>query len=294
MISFTTPENQNYGFLDAANMPVHSLDQLFSSTSSDQPQWDLIDRDILRATSAVSGAIIRKIHPGSQDQCNGPVDFSLAQDYCEALDDLKEFTRISFSKERLVEFLTGGTCSAMSFQFADDYLRRKLHEPIEKIIEDLGFKYHISSAVFRTHQAVFNTLHRDTAHPSTDFLYDKVASMLRFYDRSISDSSDLFLIESGLPEEGAVAKEKITSFLSQFSEGVFVIRCIHPENNDKGEAYGHTTLLIQTKQKSYFYDPDEGIFELGKGTEINALYRLVKRMMLKIAIPFGRIYKIAC
>ncbi len=99
-------------------------------------------------------------------------------------------------------------------------------------------------------------------------------------------------MESGNPEESATTMDRIESFLNQYDEGVFIVRCILPENNDKGEAYGHSTLFIKTENHHYFYDPDEGIFKLSKGCESEALHQLVKRMMLKSAVPFGRIYKI--
>lgn len=287
----------NLGLLNVSNKPLRSLSDLFPSPSAYIPNWELSNSDIERTSSPESESVVRnpyfqKMKSGNQNECSGPIDFGLAEDYCEALNDLVDSTNIVFSKERLVENLTGGTCSAMAFQFADDYLQRKPYFPTEQIINEICEKYKHSKTAFRTIQAAFNTLHRDSRYPSEDFLCDKVASMLRFYDRYISNASELFYIESCASEEDKDAYEKIGSFLDKFSEGVFVIRCVLLEDNDKGEAYGHTTLLIKTPMEQYFYDPDEGIFKLTKDVEIEALHQLVKRMMLKSAVPFGRIYKI--
>lgn len=290
-------KDQDPEFLDISKIPYRPLNQLFTSIPSSTPNWEIPHGPIqsiqlCAMQTSPQSLYSKKIKSGSQNQCDGSIDSDLAEEYCDALDELKKNTNIGYSKDRLVTILTGGTCSAMAFQFADDYIRRKSHQSVEEIIDEISPKYEHSCKTFRTNQAVFNTLHRDSHHPSDDFMRDKVASMLRFYDYSLTDVSDLFYIESCSQEELSQARSKIESFLTQFPEGVFVIRCILMENNDKGEAYGHTTLLIKTNEKQYFYDPDEGIFQLAQGNEIEGFYRLVKSMMLKIIIPYGRIYKI--
>lgn len=285
-------QQQNFNFLDVSKKP-RSLHHLFQETSLESPNWELSSQKYLPPSEPKSvnqHPYFQKIRQGSQDQCDGPIHFALANDYCEAMDDLKEKTRIGFAKERLVEVLTGGSCSAMSFQFADDYLKRKAYLTPQKIINEISPEYEHSKKKYRTIQAVFNTLHR--ASLTEDFLYDKIDAMLKFYDRSLTDASELFFVESCKSEDDEKNLNMIQSFLDQFPEGVFVVRSIHPQVNDKGEAYGHTTIFIKTPETCYFYDPDEGIYKLTKDYENEGLYVLVKQMMLKILTPFGRIYKI--
>lgn len=266
--------------------PSIPLQKLFQPVSLSTPKWELSDQILHRNRN------FQHVQLGSQARCDGPIDFGLAEDYCDALDDLKEGTRVAFSKERLVEYLTGKTCSAMSLQFAYEYLNKKPYASTIELIQKLSEKYSRSSRMLRTIQAVFNTLHSDSRYPSADFMRDKVASMLRFYDRYISDSSQVFFTEPCSGEKNRDALKKIESFLSQFDEGVFVIRCIVPDDHDKGEVYGHTTLYIKSMGHHYFYDPNEGTFELTPNFEIIGLYQLIKRMMLKSAVPCGRIYEI--
>ncbi len=297
-MSFTIPfiENQNCGFLDVSREERLSLRDIFNAAIDPAPNWEPRGRSAFalsrKGDPEDQTFYFKKICHGNQDECSGPIDYSLGQDYCDALDDLKESTRISFSEERLVRDLTGGSCSAMAFEFADDYLRRRPFASAEEIIHAIGPKYRQSSLAFRTVQAAFNTLHRDPITPSHDFMRDKIGAMLRFYDRTISDSSDLFFTERCTPKEDANSLKKIELFLSQFEEGVFVVRCLFPDDSDKGEAYGHSTVFIKTADGQYFYDPDAGIFRLTEGSEANGLHQLVKKMMLRSAAPFGRIYKI--
>lgn len=289
-------QEQNHGFLNVSSENHRPLHELFNTTTAPIPNWELPSRFISASTRRKEIAhqtnFFQKMKPGSQDKCSGPIEFNLGEDYCDALDDLKESTRIAFSKDRLVDSLTGGSCSAMAFEFADDYLRRRPFASAEEIIDEISPKYRLSSLAFRTIQAAFNTIHRDPVYPSYDFMRDKIGAMLRFYDRMISDSSELFYTESCTAEEDTDSLKKIESFLTQFEEGVFVIRCLAPKDNDKGEAYGHSTIFIKAAKGQYFYDPDKGIFRLTEGFEAEGLHQLVKKMMLRAAASFGRIYKI--
>lgn len=277
--SFLTEEPLD--FLAAPSQ--RNLFEIFSDSSDDDQ------------SEKINTLVQKKIKPGSQEEKDGDIYPGLAEYHCEVLNEFSKETHVLFSADRLESNLTGGTCSAMSFKFADTYLKRRPSSAPEQIFEDIGDLYEQSSKIFRTRQAAFNTIHKDPAHPSTDFMRDKIDAMLRLYDRKITDASEPFSMKV-LFLEGPSSKElqktegKITSFLNKYPEGVFVVRCILPEQNDKEEHCGHSTILIREGDKSYFYDPNEGISEIP--SDPKALVDVLSPMMQRWGIPNGRIYKI--
>lgn len=300
-LSFSPSEDEEYSdFLNVANSSPQSLAEIFTRSVSSSPlSWNSSEEDSLVSSDdgfsenlrfTLKKEDFKKIKEGTQEENRGEIDVSLAQDYCDALNDLSEKTHVAFSADRLQNPLTGGTCSAMAFEFINDYLTNRLSSNPEKIIHEMGDKYQRSSEKFRTHQAVFNTLHRDAQYPSDDFMRDKIGAMLRFYDRTITDASERFYIEFGTKNEIEQAKETIASFLDNYPEGIFVVRSILFGTNDKGEEYGHSTVLIREPDKTFFYDPNQGIFELSN--ESQDVVDILKPMMQKWVVPFGRIYKV--
>lgn len=299
-IDFPFMQEEDPGFMNVPVGPPRSLADVFATfVPPTPPDWDLSGQEVL-ATSPdgseeqtdfiAEKKNFKKIKQGTQEKKNGDIRVSVAQYYCESLNESAEKTHVVFSPSRLQNPVSGGTCSAMAFEFADKYLQRRPTMSPEEIFDEISPAFENSTIKFRTRQAVFNTLHKDPKYPSNDFMRDKVGSMLNFYGRSITDSSEMFYMEGPSSEDTQKAQEKIKLFLNDYPEGVFVVRCILFDSNDKGEAYGHSTLLIREKDKSYFYDPNEGVYELPKEPE--ALVGIIKPMMQKWVIPYGRIYKI--
>lgn len=287
------------GFLNIGAMPACSLQDLFRPCQTTDHNFQLTNRELentpenqekIISSASKSFKIIKK---GTQESNAGPIDESLAKDYCDGLNEhLRQSHAIVFSADRLQNPVSGGTCSAMSFEFANDYLRRRPSSPPQMIFDDLEKKYETSSEYFRTIQSTFNTLHRNKEIDAEDFLKEKVASMMHFYDRTVTDSSETFNIEFDPKNEAVKATEIIESFLDQHPQGVFVIRCILLEPNEKGEAYGHSMILINDPEGSYFYDPGQGVFELSQDDPAGSLMEVLKPVMLKWAVPLGRLYKI--
>ncbi len=303
-IDFSIIPEDDSGFLDIPVGAPRSLSDLFaSSVAETSPNSDLSGHDILATSDETAEQTdfvekkeyFKKIKHGNQAQNAGEIRVQLAQKYCEKLNEYSEETHVVFSPSRLQNPISGGTCSAMAFDFADKYLDKRPTMTPDEIFDEIAPRFENSSLLFRTRQAVFNTLRKDDRYPPADFMRDKVGSMLRAYGRSITDSSEMFYMKDTLTlnsssKEIKQAMKKIEQFLNEHSEGVFVIRCVVLEDNDKGELFGHSTTLIREKDKSYFYDPNEGIYELPKETE--ALVDILKPMMQKWCVPFGRIYRI--
>ncbi len=253
--------------------------------------------------------VIKKVKKSSQEHQAGATDSDLAKMYCKALSEQSPQTHIVFSKDRLEERNTGGTCTAMTGEFVKDYLKEKQKvsfeivsgvirkktplSPIELFgqIED---KYKTSSEYFRTIQATFNTIHEDEEAQlnDLDYMEAKINAMMRFYDLQVTDSSELFYMPINSTHEcRKEAVAKIEAFMNLHQEGVFIIRCINPNSDsDKGEAYGHTTALIRDQGESYFYDPNEGVYDLPNGSQ--AIYDVLTPMTQRWAVPNARIYKV--
>jgi hypothetical protein len=225
------------------------------------------------------------VTPGSQVHCSGSVDRQQAEDYCKRLDENNEGIR--FPEEKVTDYLMGGTCSAMTFDFAHNYLeKRKAMDP-EAVIELIGPHYDTSSAIFRTRQAAFNTLRKDPDQPPSDFSKAKIASMLKLHDRHIVAASEEFNLDS------KKSLDQIKNIFNTFQQGVFVIRCLHPEDNSKGESYGHSLALIRDEDHRYFYDPCEGVYELDKEHEPETVHHLLAQANNNWDIPLARIYQIS-
>ncbi len=164
---------------------------------------------------------------------------------------------VSFSANRLVNYLYGGTCSAMTFAFARDLINspiRSLHERIVTIMKD----YKKSKEAFRAEQIAFNTIEKDTSIVVEDFKRAKVQSLANYYDMELDHASEEFTVDSILKNP-----EYFNQALETLPEGLYIVRILNPSTNFKEERWGHTTLYVKNKiEGDYFYDPNYGLIEI--------------------------------
>ncbi len=232
------------------------------------------------------------IKAGSMNECIGPIDKAHALNVCDILNKEKT-TGVRFPKNLLIPglkdgiLLLGGTCSAMSFDFADRYLRLRKTHSSEIAITALGDEFKTSSVVFRTRQAAFNTISKNHHNPSDDFGKAKIQAMLAFHKRKVVEASEHIY----LPHSSSV--EKIGKILNRFQQGVFVIRSIQEAENQKDEVQGHSTILIRDGEKQYYYDPGKGVSEIESGYEATTLHKFLREHSRIWNIPSARIYKIS-
>lgn len=230
---------------------------------------------------------VKLIKSGSQNDCSGNVETDKAKAICAHLNSSPE-KGVAFQEHRVTAFIMGGTCSAMSFEFADRYLKAKEaglspEEAIDRISPD----FEQSNLEFRTRQSAFNTICKSMKKEAGDFKKAKIAAMLRFHQRKVVKASDCFDLDKG------DSLKKIEKILKQFQQGVFVVRCILENRSEKGEAFGHSTILIRDGGQNYFYDPAKGISELETGYEASVLHELLSAHNRQWGIYSGRIYQIA-
>lgn len=238
--------------------------------------------------SAIPLSFIRYtvIQPGSQVDCSGAIEIDQAKQICQKLNS-KNTNGIFFSESKLVSHLYNGTCSAMSFDFANRYLElRKTLSP-KQAITQIAPDYEKSSQVFRTTQAAFNTICRAPGMDQKDFNRAKIEGMLCLYNRHVVNASEGF----DITQNSAISK--IRKILKELKPGVHIIRMILPASSDKGEMLGHTTVLIQDEGKQFFYDPCSGTRKLKKGYESTTLCKFFHTFQQAWNTYSGRFYQIA-
>ena len=226
------------------------------------------------------------VKTGSQNDCSGAVEVDKAKKICERLNQVKP-NGIYFSDAKVDTTISGGTCSAMSFDFANRYMElRKNHTP-DEIINLIGSDYERSSQAFRTTQAAFNTIGKAAGETSEDFKQAKIDAMLHLHNRKVILASEPF----DLKEQAALTK--IRKILREFTEGVFIVRVLLPKDNEKEENFGHSTVLIRDGDRQLFYDPFQGVLNIEKGFESTTLCSLLMNFLAFWEIHAGRIYQIA-
>jgi hypothetical protein len=226
------------------------------------------------------------IKPSTDDDCNGSVNLCQAKSVCQKLNDNPE--HVLFHVNTIDGYLEGGACSAMSFDFVDNYLKKRQKMSPEEAIEAIGDNYRKCSEFFRSVQAAFNTICKDPQNPVDDFKKAKIAAMMRLYDRNVIAVSD----EINLQNDPMKTLQKINSILKKFSKGVFIIRCIQSANNSKDENYGHSMVLIRDQEKQYFYNPENGVYQLMRGYEDLFLSQFLYDVNNHWAVPKSRFYQI--
>jgi hypothetical protein len=118
-----------------------------------------------------------------------------------------------------------------------------------EIIDAISPRYVKSSVEFKINQAAFNTIERNHLENTDDFKKQKIAAMLKLYHREIeycSEEVDLFF---------QVADQQISKIFTQLPEGIFAIRALLPEENQKEELHGHSTVLINEGKEIFYYNP---------------------------------------
>lgn len=226
------------------------------------------------------------IAPGTQNDSEGSIDSGYAEETCTALNHDNASPAI-FNSDRISNPISGGTCSAMTFTVAYSYINfSATHEnQPEKHIKILPILIpNGSNLAYRTQQAVFNTIER--SRESGDFKKDKMESLSGYFDLTISYASQEIDLSKG------TAQADIKDVFSKIPEGIFIIRTLLPSDNHKEEEHGHSMLLIKQKDASFFYDPNKGLFQLGKELEGTALYGFLDCCYKSFATSSARLYQV--
>lgn len=198
----------------------------------------------------------------TQNGCDGKVPVSKVNSLCAQL-ELQSPLGIHFNPKKITSSLEGGTCSAMSLEFLEDYFKAKklllekksdLNQLVN-VIQKVAKKYAKSSEEMRIIQTAYNTIEIEKLEVPVDYSKNKVQSLANHHSLVIDYSSNEI-------EVGSENKDQLFQEMNTLPDGGFLIRFLKPENNDKLEKYGHSLVYIKEKNLGLFYDPNLGVFKL--------------------------------
>lgn len=191
----------------------------------------------------------------------------------------RQILSVYFDQQHIVDNLTGGSCSAIALKIAKvalDYLQGPGNQQqdglltsmaeIVKAIHTEGLKNNKTCSnkrkELRSIQAAFNTICVDpTAAKMVDICQDKIKALATFYDIGVSHSTEeLQLIET------KSCLDKFESTRKNLEPGVYFLRVIQKEGNQKLEKHGHSTVYVKSDQaKEFYFDTQLGLYDLSKG-----------------------------
>lgn len=235
---------------------------------------------------------IVEVFKGTQMGCNG----SVVVDKCNNI-----FNRLVAKQPQTIFFnrseikprkdntlkVMGGTCSAMAFRYAVRSLNaeRGVEELIEKG-EEIGKEFGQSSAEFRTQQAAFNAIKVHKGIKGADYSRDKMQALLNYHDLKITFTSE----EISTPK---VRKDELKEQLNRLPNGTYVLRVIHPNDNDKLERHGHSVVFIKENARGIYYDPNYGAKAFPYEKSADVLNSSFKEMERHWDVTQARFYRVA-
>ncbi len=199
------------------------------------------------------------IFRGSQWGSQGQVDVYRAQEVFDKIAGHK-VRGIYFNPDKIQSTISGGTCTAMSLDFAKRLieLKRKLcpkqPEIFLKALRELGAQLTKSSSEMRNCQAAFNTI-EVVKSVKADIAKNKMQSLANFHDLTIDYASQEMDLNTVSETEG---EQQIQAMPA----GVSLARILKPAENEKLEEYGHTLVYFRESALELIYDPNLGLANL--------------------------------
>lgn len=162
-----------------------------------------------------------------------------------------------------------GVCSAMTLDFLGRSLKTLQQSPktnLEKAIQSFSPYYQGTPSRLISIQAAFNTIGVDLSL-SSDTSWEKMQTLASFYGMQILPSSETFYCSWNSWVTLIKNQEKMKGAIENLSEGIYLIRCISPnEESRKLEYYGHSMGMIVTgKDQGIFFDPAIGALKKTAG-----------------------------
>ncbi len=197
---------------------------------------------------------------GTQIQSEGWLNPERASRLVDYLNQRRE-SGIVFNQSRITPFINGGTCTAMSLDFAEEFFKlRKVHVMIGKhsddlflnSIRDLGQRFAESSEEMRTRQAAFNAIEVISHPPGMDVAKNKVQSLVNLHGFKVDHSSCEIQVDRADYERTLKEEE------SKLPDGLYLLRTVKPFNNVREELHGHSMIYVKNQKEGFFYDPNEG------------------------------------
>jgi hypothetical protein len=253
----------------------------------------LISREILAQSSPLP-VPMTWFFRGTQHNCSGPVPVDKVEAVRAQLQALHP-EGIAFNPNKVTDEIEGGTCTAMSLEFIDEYFKqRKIHrenpnaqsDALVKRIIQLGKKYTASSEEMRIRQAAFNTIEVTKANNGVDYSKNKVQSLANYHSLAIDHSS------SEIDTETLKNANEMAPDIDALPEGTYLIRILKPDNNEKLEDSGHSLAYVKEEGIGLFYDPNFGAKNLPPSSHAQTLFQGFKDNLQIFGINKARFYRL--
>lgn len=226
---------------------------------------------------------------GSQASCLGQVSVSKVESIRAKLDSQSPLS-ICFNREKITDSLKGGTCTAMSLEFLEEYFKSKeanlkkdnfQSKMVESIIK-FAPKFFNSCEEMRNRQAAFNTIEVKKLNYEVDYSKNKVQALANYHS---------FVIDYASNE---IETDKLTNEhdIHSLPEGSFLIRILKPANNEKLEEHGHSLVYIKEHGIGIFYDPNFGVKNLSPSEHQVTLFENFKTNLNTFQVNKVRFYRL--
>ncbi len=231
---------------------------------------------------------------GNQAGCNGPVVVSNAEKVFAKL-NTQPSRGIKFNQSKILSFINGGTCTAMSLDFLESYFRGKnisIREAdaqsnrLVNYLMEIGSNFASSSQEMRDRQAAYNTIEVELSGDDIDYSKNKVQSLANYHAFDIADCSQEIDVDQ-LEDESAISHE-----LALLPDGAFFIRILQPANNEKLEECGHSLAYIKEQGLGVFYDPNYGARHLLPSEHAKIIFEGFKNCLRSFQVSKARFYRI--
>lgn len=232
---------------------------------------------------------------GTQNGCDGRVSIAKVESIRAKL-EARHSSGIKFNQKKIANYLAGGTCTAMSLEFLDEYFKSKKtcinktddqSKGLAEYIIQFGQKFSSSSKEMRDLQAAYNTI--EVISPldeKIDYAKNKVQSLVNFHSFVIDHSSDEIGIDQLKNESELMQK------INALPEGVFFVRILKPSKNEKLEEKGHSLVYIKEKGLNLLYDPNFGARQLSPSDEARFLFKSFKSCFSYFQTNQARFYRL--
>jgi hypothetical protein len=232
---------------------------------------------------------------GTQEQCDGAVNPTKVLRLVNNLNQRKEHG-IVFNQRKIVPLISGGTCTAMAFDFAENFFKlRKVHvmtghysnNLFLNSIRNLGQRFANSSEEMRIEQAAFNTIEVMSHLSERDIAKNKVQSLANLHNFKIDHASEEISVDRDNYER--IVKEEV----SKLPDGLYLLRTIEPYDNVKREMHGHSMIYVKNQKEGFFYDPNEGTRYMKEVDHLSELSRVLTNCHRLFNTSKARFYRLA-
>lgn len=227
---------------------------------------------------------------GHQQDSKSLVNINDAKNCCRRLNTFAT-TNIRFNEARLEPKLEGGACQAMAMNLISQLLAsingalRYQPDTLRSKITEIGEKHiKVCHPPMCDIQAAMNTIEVVSTN-SPDIKREKIQSLANLFNLKVAEASTEIDLES------SQANDDLKKILNQCSDGTYLIRCLHFENNHKLEIEGHSLTYLKNNGVDILYDPNRGIAEMRPDKKVDTIYNELMRNYHTFNIPNVRFYR---